>query len=750
LKKRIIGILLALVIISSFVAPTGVMAATTELVTMRVGEVWEFRNTSDRTQRLTIIGDNSASIDFIVYNDTGRAVRQNSSGTGRGRNSSLAHFVQQNISRDGKLVIELREGSAITAEINLDVFVVQRLQTPVFYVEIIGPGASAGFTNRTEHTARIDWILLGASIPGGRMERYEIFSPSGDRHSGGTAIARRPTLLPGYRLVLTAPSGASARSAELWGDHAAFTDQPYRLTIDGQRSFPPGMGQDLPPAVQPPTNNENITLNDIAGFSPAARQMFNMIIRTNHSTRPFGNYTRAIELTRGSQSGNNVRMQYAYVRTLEALLDGRSNTHLERHDAMRDAWIGMIPALGKVYSAWKIVAGLSGGLSPDMQLAAEQLTMLWMIHDNTTDSNLQAAVRSVIYNRLNDEFIYLYGVVATLDAGEKILHEAISKGIDAFAGIKGIGTLVKVPLVLNRMGSDSADRIFAQEGIIQALRGAYGQIITQGRTNNQYSEAALLTAHNLFMVINYLLGEQHLWATSLHDTHRLLGGLNQDARLHEEARQISWSSAPAWYPYAYFAGRDRPSLDEMGRVQGATVASHDPSGWAREQVRAAIDLGIVPQNLRSYYTQAITRAEFAALAVAFYERQRGTITGRVVFADTSDVNVQKAAHIGVLQGVGNNNFDPNRNLTRAEAAVMLVNLANAVGNPLPRSTPNFLDYRMFPSWAVDAIGQVQAAGIMTGSSGYTIDGQSGFMFGSSADYTREQSIVTMMRLLDLV
>ena len=54
----------------------------------------------------------------------------------------------------------------------------------------------------------------------------------------------------------------------------------------------------------------------------------------------------------------------------------------------------------------------------------------------------------------------------------------------------------------------------------------------------------------------------------------------------------------------------------------------NPSGWAVAQVSAALEAGLVPPSLQQRYTQPITRAEFAALAVALYENQRGEITGR--------------------------------------------------------------------------------------------------------------------------
>jgi hypothetical protein len=90
------------------------------------------------------------------------------------------------------------------------------------------------------------------------------------------------------------------------------------------------------------------------------------------------------------------------------------------------------------------------------------------------------------------------------------------------------------------------------------------------------------------------------------------------------------------------------------------------------QVNAAIAANLVPQNLQSKYSQATTRAEFCALAVALYENVTGkTITDRKTFDDTSDINVEKAGAIGVVSGMGNNKFSPNNLLTREQAATIL-------------------------------------------------------------------------------
>ena len=168
-----------------------------------------------------------------------------------------------------------------------------------------------------------------------------------------------------------------------------------------------------------------------------------------------------------------------------------------------------------------------------------------------------------------------------------------------------------------------------------------------------------------------------------------------------------------------------------------------PSSWAAEQVNAAINARLVPETLQSAYTQATTRAEFCALAVELYETVMGTeITERATFSDTTDVNVEKMAGLGVVNGVGDGKFDPSASLTREEAATMLSRLANVMEKPLTAGTASFADNASISSWASEAVGQVQASGIMNG-----IEGN---QFAPADPYTREQSIVTMLRLYDFV
>lgn len=165
------------------------------------------------------------------------------------------------------------------------------------------------------------------------------------------------------------------------------------------------------------------------------------------------------------------------------------------------------------------------------------------------------------------------------------------------------------------------------------------------------------------------------------------------------------------------------------------------SAWAHEGIANAVLNGLVPPQLLCTYTANITRAEFAALAVTLYEVVAGReITGRMQFNDTNDINVQKVGYLQVAFGVDEGVFAPDCTLSREQAAVFLARLAYVIGQPLPPATPTFADNADIFPWALDSVGQVQAAGIM-GSVGNN-------RFAPKDDYTREQSIITMLRLFD--
>ena len=185
--------------------------------------------------------------------------------------------------------------------------------------------------------------------------------------------------------------------------------------------------------------------------------------------------------------------------------------------------------------------------------------------------------------------------------------------------------------------------------------------------------------------------------------------------------------------------------DHTNDILAMTAAPPEIPDWAEGAVERARTLNLIPSGFDingNTHGQATTRAEFATLTVTLYESIVGEITGRSTFADTNDVNVQKAAAIGVVTGVGDNRYNPGGTLTREQAATMLSRLANAIGKPLTQQSATFADRGDISGYAVDAVGQMQATGIMGGTGNN--------MFSPKGDYTRAQSIVTIMRMYDIV
>jgi hypothetical protein len=167
------------------------------------------------------------------------------------------------------------------------------------------------------------------------------------------------------------------------------------------------------------------------------------------------------------------------------------------------------------------------------------------------------------------------------------------------------------------------------------------------------------------------------------------------------------------------------------------------SGWAHDIITEAYTKNLIPEELQDGYTDNITRAEFCALAVALYENVTGEeIAGREKFTDTDDINVEKAAYIKVVNGMGDGAFAPDAGLTREQAATMLARLADAVGKPLAKQAADFADNGDISLWAADAVGQMQATRIMQGVGGNR--------FAPKDSYTREQSIITILRLYNFV
>ncbi len=171
------------------------------------------------------------------------------------------------------------------------------------------------------------------------------------------------------------------------------------------------------------------------------------------------------------------------------------------------------------------------------------------------------------------------------------------------------------------------------------------------------------------------------------------------------------------------------------------------SNWAEEEVREAAYEGLLPEVLRGYdMTRPITRAEFAAVAVSVYEK----LTGRSAepdptgtFSDTDDLDVRKAAAIGVVDGVGEGKYAPKATLTREQAATMLTRVWKSWkgSEVLPYwKLEDFDDDGYISDWAADGVYFMNANNVIRG----TGEGQ----FSPKMTATREQALLIALRMFN--
>lgn len=185
-----------------------------------------------------------------------------------------------------------------------------------------------------------------------------------------------------------------------------------------------------------------------------------------------------------------------------------------------------------------------------------------------------------------------------------------------------------------------------------------------------------------------------------------------------------------------------------------------PDGWANEEVQTAIDLQLVPISIDYGYKNNITRADFSKLVIALIEvkkqmnideflAQSNIVPNDTVFRDTIDPYVLAANALGIVTGKGNDIFDPNGEITRQEAAVMLARTSKLLdidqGESLPRPSITFSDNDKIAGWAKDAIATLIRIKDKTTNSP-VMAGTGGNHFNPNSTFTKQQAFITIKRL----
>ncbi len=159
----------------------------------------------------------------------------------------------------------------------------------------------------------------------------------------------------------------------------------------------------------------------------------------------------------------------------------------------------------------------------------------------------------------------------------------------------------------------------------------------------------------------------------------------------------------------------------MAPALAAGLTDVNMNGWAERELERADRLELVTGRLGTDYTRAITRLEFAGLAVNCAEVFRGAPvdTGGTVFRDTADPVAGKAASAGIVKGTGDGStFSPDRPITREEIAAMLdwtIGYMDAERIPAAGTLEEYKDRAALSSWAKPAMERMTGGGIMAGT-----------------------------------
>ncbi len=141
-----------------------------------------------------------------------------------------------------------------------------------------------------------------------------------------------------------------------------------------------------------------------------------------------------------------------------------------------------------------------------------------------------------------------------------------------------------------------------------------------------------------------------------------------------------------------------------------------------------------------YPSKTVSRAEFTVMAMNAAGIKEVNPATTTVFSDDADIPSQMKSYVaaayelgyinGIKQEDGTLCFEPNREISRAEAAVMLSNMLDAAK---PTYSPVFSDADDVPAWAEASVSAMNAMGVLSYSEGNSISPLSAITRGDAAD-----------------
>lgn len=113
--------------------------------------------------------------------------------------------------------------------------------------------------------------------------------------------------------------------------------------------------------------------------------------------------------------------------------------------------------------------------------------------------------------------------------------------------------------------------------------------------------------------------------------------------------------------------------------RSALGAYANASSWAVPELDRALEYSLITDMIKGRMNASITREEICEVIMALYENMAGKVvcSQTRVFSDTNNPEVYKAYQLGIVNGVGNNRFDPDALTNREQVATMIYRAISA-------------------------------------------------------------------------
>ncbi|ETT44722.1 bifunctional 2',3'-cyclic nucleotide 2'-phosphodiesterase/3'-nucleotidase precursor protein [Paenibacillus sp. FSL R7-269] len=202
----------------------------------------------------------------------------------------------------------------------------------------------------------------------------------------------------------------------------------------------------------------------------------------------------------------------------------------------------------------------------------------------------------------------------------------------------------------------------------------------------------------------------------------------------------SATPSPAATPAATAAPTPSPAVPAVAFKDLGKVA------WAADAINALAAKGIIKGMDGTNFApmKSVTRAEFVTMLVRSLEL--GNSASPAKFSDVkqgvwySDT-IAAAVNAGLVKGSGNGKFEPGREITREEMAIMIANALKGQLQPVDAATLNkFTDKAKIAPYAEQAVAQLTQIGI--------VNGMDAKHFAPKSMANRAQAAVIIFRMLE--